>query len=78
MLFASSRDALRRALVGVAIEIQGTDFSEIAYEIGEYMTLSTLTICSVLCAILFYGRTLLVADRNLTPFLVLDKAQRGN
>ena len=76
MLFASSRDALRRALVGVAIEIQGTDFSEIAYEIGEYMALSTFPICSVLCAILFYGRT--AADRDLTPFLVLDKAQRGN
>ena len=78
MLFASSRDALRRALVGVAIEIQGTDFSEIAYEIGEYMTLSTLAICSVLCAILFYRRTVLVADCDLTLFLVLDKAQRGN
>ncbi|KAK0490726.1 actin depolymerizing factor [Armillaria novae-zelandiae] len=32
MLFASSKDALRRAAVGVAVEIQGTDFSEIAYE----------------------------------------------
>ncbi|KAF8583127.1 actin cross-linking [Ramaria rubella] len=32
MLFASSKDALRRSLVGVAAEIQGTDFSEVAHE----------------------------------------------
>jgi len=32
MLYAASKDALRRALVGVAVEIQGTDFSEVAYE----------------------------------------------
>ncbi|KAF8806835.1 cofilin [Phlegmacium glaucopus] len=32
MLFASSRDALKRSLTGVAVEIQGSDFSEIAYE----------------------------------------------
>ncbi|ESK95225.1 actin depolymerizing factor [Moniliophthora roreri MCA 2997] len=32
MLFASSKDALRRALVGIAVEIQGTDSSEVAYE----------------------------------------------
>ncbi|KAF9468634.1 actin depolymerizing factor [Collybia nuda] len=32
MLFASSKDALRRSLVGIAVEIQGTDFSEVAYE----------------------------------------------
>jgi cofilin len=34
MLYASSKDALRRALVGIATEIQGTDFSEVAYENG--------------------------------------------
>ena len=34
MLFASSKDALRRSLVGVASEIQGTDYSEVAYESG--------------------------------------------
>lgn len=34
MLYASSKDALRRALVGIAVEIQGTDFSEVAYESG--------------------------------------------
>ncbi|KAF8157885.1 hypothetical protein B0H34DRAFT_433270 [Crassisporium funariophilum] len=32
MVFASSREALKRALTGVAIEIQGTDYSEVAYE----------------------------------------------
>lgn len=32
MLFASSKDALRRSLVGVALEIQGTDFSEVSHE----------------------------------------------
>jgi cofilin len=32
MLFASSRDALKRSLNGIAVEIQGTDFSEVAYE----------------------------------------------
>ncbi|CAL1712470.1 unnamed protein product [Somion occarium] len=32
MLFASSKDALRRSLVGISTEIQGTDYSEVAYE----------------------------------------------
>ncbi|CAO3654754.1 unnamed protein product [Mucor hiemalis] len=32
MLYASSKEALRRQLVGIAIEIQGTDFSEVSYE----------------------------------------------
>lgn len=32
MVYASSKDALRRALNGVAADIQGTDFSEVAYE----------------------------------------------
>ncbi|KAI7898465.1 uncharacterized protein BX663DRAFT_461812 [Cokeromyces recurvatus] len=32
MLYASSKDALRRNLVGLAIEIQGTDASEVDYE----------------------------------------------
>jgi len=32
MLFASSKDALRRSLVGIAAEVQGTDYSEVAYE----------------------------------------------
>ncbi|KAK9474594.1 uncharacterized protein V1510DRAFT_411450 [Dipodascopsis tothii] len=32
MVYASSKDALRRSLNGIAVEIQGTDFSEVAYE----------------------------------------------
>ncbi|CEG74210.1 Putative Cofilin [Rhizopus microsporus] len=32
MLYASSKDSLRRQLQGVAVEIQGTDASEVAYE----------------------------------------------
>ncbi|BGP20204.1 hypothetical protein JCM10213_005941 [Rhodosporidiobolus nylandii] len=32
MLYASSKDALRRSLVGIATEVQGTDFDEVAYE----------------------------------------------
>jgi hypothetical protein len=39
MVFASSRDALRRSLVGIAIEIQGTDDSEVAYETGAGFSL---------------------------------------
>ncbi|GAA6034781.1 hypothetical protein JCM8097_001166 [Rhodosporidiobolus ruineniae] len=33
MLYASSKDALRRALVGIATEIQGTDYDEISYNV---------------------------------------------
>ncbi|CAG8602617.1 13373_t:CDS:2, partial [Funneliformis caledonium] len=32
MLYASSKEAIRRRLVGVAIEIQGTDLSEVSFE----------------------------------------------
>ncbi|KAA1469944.1 hypothetical protein DENSPDRAFT_652843 [Dentipellis sp. KUC8613] len=32
MLFASSKDALRRSLVGISTEIQGTEVSEVTYE----------------------------------------------
>ena len=34
MLFAASKEALRRALVGIIAEIQATDMSEVAYETG--------------------------------------------
>jgi len=34
MVFASSRDALRRKLDGIAIEIQGTDSTEVSHETG--------------------------------------------
>jgi hypothetical protein len=40
MLFASSKDALRRSLVGVAVEIQGTDYSEVAHESGAFLASS--------------------------------------
>lgn len=33
MLYASSKDALRKKLVGVSTEIQATDLSEIAYDV---------------------------------------------
>lgn len=32
MIYASSKDALRKKLVGVATEVQGTDLSEVSYE----------------------------------------------
>ncbi|KAF9382101.1 cofilin [Podila verticillata] len=32
MIYASSKDALRRQLVGVGSEIQGTDFDEVTHE----------------------------------------------
>jgi cofilin len=35
MLAASSKDALRKALVGINIEIQGNDESDVSYETGQ-------------------------------------------
>ncbi|KAG8772420.1 cofilin [Ceratobasidium sp. 428] len=32
MVYASSKDAIRKALVGIAAEIQGTESDEVAYE----------------------------------------------
>ncbi|WFD34123.1 cofilin [Malassezia cuniculi] len=32
MLYASSKEAIRKALVGISTEIQGTDLSEVTYE----------------------------------------------
>ena len=50
MLYASSRDALRRALVGIAVEIQGTDYSEVAYESGVYLSPSlTKPFAHIIC-----------------------------
>jgi len=40
MVAASSRDSLRRSLVGIALEIQGTDESEVAYETGAVFLLA--------------------------------------
>jgi hypothetical protein len=34
MMYASSRDALRKALVGIQVEIQATEDDEVAYETG--------------------------------------------
>jgi hypothetical protein len=36
MVYASSRDALRRSLDGIGVEIQGTDYSEVSYEAGMF------------------------------------------
>ena len=35
MVTAASREALRRRLTGITVEIQGTDYSEVAYTTGE-------------------------------------------
>jgi cofilin len=35
MVYASSKEALRRALVGIAYEMQGTDLSEVSIESGK-------------------------------------------
>lgn len=32
MVYASSKDALRRALNGISTDVQGTDYSEVAYD----------------------------------------------
>ncbi|KAF5360671.1 hypothetical protein D9756_004989 [Leucocoprinus leucothites] len=32
MVYASSKDALRKSLIGIAVEVQASDFSEAAYE----------------------------------------------
>jgi len=42
MVYASSRDALKRALTGVAVEVQGTDYGEVAYENGESFLIPVL------------------------------------
>ena len=34
MVYASSKDALRRSLQGIAFEVQGTDLEEVSYETG--------------------------------------------
>ena len=71
MLFASSKDALRRSLVGIAVEIQGTDFSEVAYESGAYLLL--FPTCQKY-HIFWFPCTPANVTLSLT---VLDKASRG-
>lgn len=39
MVYASSKDALRKQLVGIAAEIQATSYDEITYEAGEWNSL---------------------------------------
>ena len=36
MVYASSKEAIRRKLVGIAIEIQGTDASEVSLHMHSY------------------------------------------
>ena len=36
MVYASSKDALRKQLVGIAAEIQATSYDEITYDAGEW------------------------------------------
>jgi hypothetical protein len=40
MIYASSKDTLRRSLDGIAVEIQGTDADEVAWETGKYSVCS--------------------------------------
>ena len=44
MVFASSRDSLRRALVGIGAEIQGTEISEVEHAAGELQLLSYIAL----------------------------------
>ncbi|KAF8349533.1 hypothetical protein F5887DRAFT_946645 [Amanita rubescens] len=44
MLFASSRDALRKALVGIPVEVQASDPSEISYETGTYSDVAAIRV----------------------------------
>jgi hypothetical protein len=53
MVYASSKDALRRALVGVGSEIQGTDYSEVAKETGAPLVFTLFLIRALI--ILFPG-----------------------
>jgi cofilin len=34
MIYASSKDALRKGLQGIGAELQGTEYAEVAYETG--------------------------------------------
>ena len=61
MLYASSKDALRKALVGIATEIQGTDLSEVSYEtVLEKVSRST-----------FYKAQMNFVGKNVYLFLSL-------
>lgn len=36
MLSASSKETLKRALAGISVEVQGTEFGEVAYDVGAW------------------------------------------
>ena len=73
MLFASSKDALRRALVGIVAEIQATEFSEIAEEVGACAALSLLPLCRLPAPPLCPGRAL---TRRGTPHSAREGLER--
>jgi hypothetical protein len=65
MLYASSKDALRKSLVGISSEIQGTDMSEVAHETGEFLLMERGTPSGV------------TVELNLSTFhIVLEKVSR--
>lgn len=70
MIYASSKDALRRALVGIASEIQGTDFSEVAYDEGGSCSFPSLSLFALSVGLVLIRWVPLVGA-------VLDKVSRG-
>jgi cofilin len=42
MIYASSKDALRKQLVGISAEIQATSYDEITYEAGKQSFIHSL------------------------------------
>lgn len=56
MVSASSRDAIRRSLVGIATEIQGTDDSEVAHDIGKFVSIFSSPLVLILSPSLGEGK----------------------
>lgn len=46
MLYAGSNDELRKSLDGIAVEVQATDYDEVAYESKQIIDLIYLTLFS--------------------------------
>lgn len=44
MVYAASKDALRKSLVGISTEIQGTDFDEVSETSGEFESRSAFVL----------------------------------
>jgi Cofilin/tropomyosin-type actin-binding protein len=63
MVFASSKDALRRSLVGIATEIQGTDFDEIAYETGMSLCIAWDSFDPKAVSYFFFSPLFVVLDK---------------